>query len=242
MYLLLCLPLSSSSSSSSSLPLPFLSPRLSLSFSTLVSPSLTPLCLLDAGQREPWGPPCWSLVCHQVSHTQQRRASPLWHKTGSGYQPAAWFIGANRSVSLYRKFHWKEAGNRRDAAGEGWRRAGLFVIVECNVRNDRRHMRCTHTHARTHTKRLTFIMWIMSYVLGGISWSGYSKRGFLCWGQLALWGEGADCIMCKPYRVWDWSIQPVVSPSCNWDAFLVFFMLYAVWSWAQQKRLLKTDC
>lgn len=44
-----------------------------------------------------------------------------------------WFTGANRTVSLYRKFHWKEAGNSSDVASAGWMGggggSGVVVVV-----------------------------------------------------------------------------------------------------------------
>lgn len=64
-------------------------------------------------------------------------------------------------MSLYRKFHWKVAGNRRDAAeGERWKGVGLFVVVEFDVRNNIRPMcgMCTHTQNNRYAKYELFVL------------------------------------------------------------------------------------
>lgn len=109
-------------------------------------------------------PPAWRWtgrpkvfhVCHKVSYTHTRPPKltrwlstvPVRNKTGQGYLPAAWFIRANRSVSLYRKFHSigkKETGPKQH--GETGR---LFGMVECDVCNDRR---LWDTYTQAHTER-----------------------------------------------------------------------------------------
>ena len=97
-------------------------------------------------------------------------------------------------MSLYRKFHWKETGNKRDAAGEGWSGYGCFSIVECDVRNDRKCLWDVraHTHKETHIHYVNYKLSIREKLSREMTVEGESctKDSWF-----ALRGEGTDCII-----------------------------------------------